>query len=116
LDLDLQLDDPPAQLGIDLVRHEGVVQDLELAGDERLELVGLPARRFDCPERVGVAEQLASLQLDALPARRRLGRCTGARLPPCLGQRGLEWSELALQKGDETIRVRHDRGVYGRAS
>ncbi len=71
LDLDLELDDVPAKFGVDLVRSERVVEHVELAGHERVELVRLPARRFDGAERVRVAQQLASLQLDALPALRR---------------------------------------------
>ncbi len=71
LDLDLELDDVSAKFGVDLVRSKRVVEHVELAGDERVELVRLPARRFDGAERVRVAQQLASLQLDALPALRR---------------------------------------------
>jgi len=60
-----------AKLGVDLVRSERVVEHVELAGEERVELVRLPARRFDGSERVRVAQQFSSLELDALPALRR---------------------------------------------
>ena len=49
------------------------MEHVELAGDERVELVRLPARCFDGSERVRVAQQLASLKFDALPALRRFG-------------------------------------------
>ena len=116
LDVHLELDDAPAQVGVDLVGHEGVVQDVELPGDERVELVGLAPRRFDRAERVRVAEQLAPLQLYAFSPRRRVWCRARTRLPPRFGERGLERPELVFEEGDEPVRVGHERAVYGRVS
>ena len=93
------------RLGVDLVRGEGVVEHVELAGDERLELGRLRSGRFDCAEGIRVAQQLAPLQLDSFPPIGRLGRRVGVRLPPGLGQRGVERPEFGFEKGDEPVRV-----------
>ncbi len=114
LDLDLELDDAAAKLGVDLVRGEGVVEHVELAGDERLELVRLRPGRLDRSEGIRVAQQLAPFQLDSFPTIGRLGRGVGVRLPPGLRQRGVERPEFGFEKGDEAVRVRHECEVYGR--
>ena len=85
--------------------REGVAEHVELAGDERVELVRLPAGRFDGPEGVRIAQQLAALELDAFPPFGRFGRGVGVRLPPGLGQRGVERPKLGFEKGDESVRV-----------
>ena len=87
------------------MRGEGVVEHVELAGDERLELGRLRAGRFDCAEGIRVAQQLAPLELDSFPPIGRLGRRVGVRLPPGLGQRGVERPEFGFEKGDEPVRV-----------
>ena len=102
LDARLELHDRAAQVGRDLVRHEGVVQDVELTAQQRV--VGRRRRVARLahggePERIG--EELAAGELGRGAAfvgrRRRLG----VRLPPRLGQLDLERAQLRFEVGDE---------------
>ncbi len=94
LDRDFELDKPLAQVGRYLVRGEGVVEHVELARDQRVEPVGLPASGRDRRERVRIAEQLATFELEPFASRRGFGRGVRVRFPPCFGQCGLDRSEL----------------------
>jgi hypothetical protein len=100
------------------VRHEGVVEQGELAEQEGFGARSggdLRARGADGGERLGIGEEGAAGQLCRGAARVGGERRLGVRFPPRLGELELERAEAGFDVGDELGRREGPAGFGGRA-
>ena len=100
----LELDDGAAEVGGHLVGHERVVEQVELAAQQR---IGARRRwrlaRRRGSRRTGPASARSALRASSAAVRRSSasGDDSGVRLPPRLGELELERPEARLDVGDE---------------
>ncbi len=102
LDACLELDDPTPQVSRHLVGHEGVVQHVELATEQRIVVaIDVLTRGADRGEQARVGEQLAASELGRGAAFVGRGRRLRVRLPPRFTQLPLERPQARFDVGDE---------------
>ena len=99
-DVALELDDPAAQVGVDLVRRVALLQDLDLTGHDRVE-PGLRTCGADRGERVGIGERVGERDVGGRAPLLGLGPRVDVGVPPRAVHRGLQRFQRRAARGDD---------------
>ncbi len=100
LDVGLELHDLPPDVGVDLVRGEALLEELELAGDQGIE-AGLGACGADVGERVGIGQRVGQRDLGLGPPALGLLPRVDVGFPPARVGCRLERSQRGGARRDE---------------
>ena len=103
LDVALQLDCFAAEIGLDLVGHESLNQEIELTGDQRI-AVALRLRGAQRCEDVGVGQRIGQCDIGGVALRLGLVAGVDVRVPPCRVRGRFERFEGRRARGDDVVR------------